>query len=53
VNIGDVRIRAQSQPSINNTISATCTAKTFVYVEKAPEPPAAAAKSKRAKRGRR
>ena len=34
VNIGNLKVKAESRQTINNTISATCQAKTFVYVEK-------------------
>ena len=39
VNMGDVKIKAQSKPTINNTIQATAVATTYVYKD---APPAAA-----------
>lgn len=37
VNMGDVKIKAQSQPTINNTIQIAATATTYVYVEAPPQ----------------
>lgn len=39
VNVGNVRVRSQSKQSASNTIAANCTATTYVYVDKPPEPP--------------
>jgi type IV pilus assembly protein PilO len=43
VNVGSVKVRAQTKQTASNTISANCVATTYVYVEKAPEPPKQAA----------
>jgi type IV pilus assembly protein PilO len=45
VNVGNVKIKAQSKPTISNTIAASAVATTYVYQD-AP-PPAATAKAKR------
>jgi type IV pilus assembly protein PilO len=45
VNMGNVKIKAQSKPTINNTIATSAVATTYVYQD-AP-PPAATAKGKR------
>src|SRR5512143_278974 len=37
VNMGDVKIKSQSQPTINNTINIAATATTYVYVEAPPQ----------------
>ncbi len=37
VNMGDVKIKAQSQPTINNTILIDATATTYVYIEAPPQ----------------
>jgi len=42
VNMGDIKVKAQSKPTINNTILASAVATTYVYLD-AP-PPAAGAK---------
>ena len=39
VNAGNVRVRAQNKQTTNNTITSSCVATTYVYVEKPPEPP--------------
>jgi len=39
VNVGGVRINADPNPTPSRTISAACTATTFVYVEPPPAPP--------------
>lgn len=39
VNIGDVKIKAQSNQVINNTIAVTAVATTYVYQEPPPTPP--------------
>jgi type IV pilus assembly protein PilO len=41
VNVGNVRVRSQGKQTATNTIAANCTATTYVYVEKPPEPKAA------------
>lgn len=38
VNVSNVRVRSQSRQSASNTIAASCTATTYVYVEKPPAP---------------
>jgi type IV pilus assembly protein PilO len=43
VNVGNVKIRSQQTPRPSRTISVTCVATTFVYVEPSPAPPAGAA----------
>ena len=43
INISDVVIRAKDPPGLNSTITAECTATTFVLIEPAAAPPAAAA----------
>ena len=40
VNVGNLKLRAQSQPKPSNTIAVSCVATTFVYVEASPTPPA-------------
>lgn len=45
VNVGNVKIKAQTKPTISNTIAASAVATTYVYRD-AP-PPAATAKAKR------
>jgi type IV pilus assembly protein PilO len=42
VNVGSVKIHAQSTQRPNNTITVQCVAMTFVYIEKPPTPPGAA-----------
>jgi type IV pilus assembly protein PilO len=37
VNISDVKINSQSNPTAINTITATCTATTYVFIETPPE----------------
>jgi type IV pilus assembly protein PilO len=44
VNMGNVRIKAQSKPTINNTIAASAVATTYVYQD---QPPPATQKGKR------
>jgi type IV pilus assembly protein PilO len=39
VNVGNIKIKAQSKPTINNTIAVTATATTYVYHEPPPAPP--------------
>src|SRR5688572_6540045 len=41
VNIGNIKISSRSEQSVSNTISASCVATTFVYVEAPPTPPGA------------
>ena len=36
VNMGDIKIKAQSQPTITNTVSIGATATTYVYLDTAP-----------------
>jgi type IV pilus assembly protein PilO len=43
VNVGNVKIKAQSAARPSNTIAVSCVATTFVYVEPSPAPPAAGA----------
>lgn len=43
VNVGNVKIKSQSAPRPSRTISVTCVATTFVYVEPSPASPAGAA----------
>jgi type IV pilus assembly protein PilO len=43
VNIGDVKVKAQNKPTINNTITASAVATTYVYQD-APPPGAGAGK---------
>ncbi len=43
VNVGNVRVRSQSNPRPTNTIAVSCVATTFVYVEASPAPGAAPA----------
>lgn len=38
VNVGNVKMRAGSKQTAVNTIAANCTATTYVYVDKPPEP---------------
>jgi type IV pilus assembly protein PilO len=45
VNMGDVKIKSQTQPTINNTIAASAVATTYVYQDT--PPPGAAAPGKR------
>jgi type IV pilus assembly protein PilO len=44
VNVGNVRVRSQPKQTANNTVTANCTATTYVYVDKPPEPPRPGAK---------
>jgi type IV pilus assembly protein PilO len=44
VNVGNIKIKAQSKPTINNTIGANAVATTYVYKD---APPAATQKGKR------
>ncbi len=46
VNMGNVKIKAQSKPTINNTIAASAVATTYVYQDQ-PPPTAAGQKGKR------
>jgi type IV pilus assembly protein PilO len=39
VNVGNVKVRSQTKQTANNTISASCVATTYVYVDKPPAPP--------------
>ena len=50
VNIGDVKVKAQSKPTINNTIAASAVATTYVYQD-APPPGAAGAGKRPAVKG--
>ena len=52
VNIGDVKVKAQNKPTINNTITAAAVAVTYVYQD-APPPGAGAAKRPGAKGAKR
>jgi Tfp pilus assembly protein PilO len=47
VNMADLKIKAQSKQTLNNTVAVTSTATTYVYVDK---PPASAAAAPGAKR---
>lgn len=47
VNVGNVRVRSQGKQTATNTIAANCTATTYVYVEKPPEPKAGAPGAKK------
>jgi type IV pilus assembly protein PilO len=38
VNIGNLKINARNDQTVSNTISASCVATTFVYVEPSPPP---------------
>ncbi|HWX24421.1 MAG TPA: type 4a pilus biogenesis protein PilO, partial [Vicinamibacteria bacterium] len=38
VNVGNIKIKAQTQQKASNTIGASCVATTFVYVEASPAP---------------
>jgi type IV pilus assembly protein PilO len=42
VNIGNIRITSRGEQTVSNTISASCVATTFVYVETPTAPPAPA-----------
>ena len=42
VNIGNIKITSRSEQTVSNTISASCVATTFVYVEAPAAPPAGA-----------
>ena len=44
VNVGNVKVRNQGKQTATNTITAACTATTYVYVDKPPEPPRPAVK---------
>jgi type IV pilus assembly protein PilO len=52
VNMGDIKIRAQAQPTINNTIGISATATTYVYLETTPAAAQAAAQRPRPGAGR-
>jgi type IV pilus assembly protein PilO len=39
VNVGNVKVRSQAKQTANNTITASCIATTYVYVDKPPAPP--------------
>jgi type IV pilus assembly protein PilO len=41
MNVSNVKVRAQGRQTAVNTITASCTATTYVYVEKPPEKPGA------------
>ena len=43
VNVGDLKIAAVPQQNVSSTITATCVATTFVYVDTPPPPPGPAA----------
>jgi Tfp pilus assembly protein PilO len=43
VNIGNLKITSRNDQTVSNTISASCVATTFVYVEPSPRPPGAPA----------
>jgi type IV pilus assembly protein PilO len=47
VNMTDLKIKAQSTQTLNNTIAVTSTATTYVYLDNAPPPGAAAPGAKR------
>jgi len=40
VNVGNLKIKNQTQPRPSNTIQVSCVATTFVYVEASPSPAA-------------
>jgi Tfp pilus assembly protein PilO len=42
VNIGNLVIKSRPTQTVSNTITASCTATTFVYVEPPPTPPGSA-----------
>jgi type IV pilus assembly protein PilO len=50
VNVGNVKIKNQTKQSVSNTIAASCTATTYVYVEAPPSPPPGAAPARGARR---
>lgn len=39
VNVGNLKVKAQSKATASNTIAAACVATTFVYMEQPPPPP--------------
>jgi type IV pilus assembly protein PilO len=41
VNVGNVKVRNQGKQTATNTVASSCTATTYVYVEKPPTPPGA------------
>jgi type IV pilus assembly protein PilO len=43
VNMGSIKVRAQTDPTASNTIQATAVATTYVYVDAPPPPPPGAA----------
>jgi type IV pilus assembly protein PilO len=47
VNVGNLKIKAQAKASASRTISASCVATTFVYVEGGPPPPTTPARGGR------
>jgi len=47
VNMGGIKIKAQTKPTINNTIAVSATATTYVYQEAPPAPPPAQARGRR------
>jgi type IV pilus assembly protein PilO len=47
VNMSDLKIKAQSSQTLNNTVAVTSTATTYVYLDNVPPPGAAAAGPKR------
>jgi type IV pilus assembly protein PilO len=53
VNVGNVKIKAQTKPTINNTIAASAVATTYVYREPPPTETTAKAKRPAAKRATR
>ena len=42
VNMGDLKIKSQSNQTLNNTVAISATATTYVYVDAPPPPPAGA-----------
>jgi len=47
VNVSDLKISSNKQPTLSSTIRATCTATTFVFIEAPPEPEGQAGQSQR------
>jgi len=47
VNVGNVKIKAQTQQTANNTIAAACVATTYVYLDVPPSPPPGAPGARR------
>ncbi len=50
VNMGNIKIKAQTNPTASNTIAASTVAMTYVYVDAPPPPPPGAAKPAPARR---